>query len=263
MNSTNKTLYIPLYGKSLVSRKGILLHDPKAEEIWAKESFPLNGKAKSKWLAYFMGMRAWSMDRWTRQQLTAMPSAAVLHLGCGLDARSVRVNAPVPWYDVDMPEVIAVRKQYYQETDLYRMIASAVTQLSGLDALPQGGGAVVVMEGLSMYLPLEDLRRLFGALQARFDRLAIILDAYTQLAVRTSSFKNPIRSVGASVVTGIDDPGVLTLPGRLAFSGQLSLTPEEELSQLKGFEGWFFRRMFAGRATGHLYRLYTYRSSNF
>ncbi len=33
MNATNKTLYIPLYGKSLVSKKGILLHDPKAEEI--------------------------------------------------------------------------------------------------------------------------------------------------------------------------------------------------------------------------------------
>ena len=59
MNSTNKTLYIPLYGKSLVSKKGSILSDPKAEEIWQKEQFPLKGKAKSKWLAYYMGMRAW------------------------------------------------------------------------------------------------------------------------------------------------------------------------------------------------------------
>lgn len=33
MNSINKTLYIPLYGKAAVSKKGIILHDPKAELI--------------------------------------------------------------------------------------------------------------------------------------------------------------------------------------------------------------------------------------
>ena len=33
MDSVSKTLYIPLYGKAAVSRRDILLHDPKAEEI--------------------------------------------------------------------------------------------------------------------------------------------------------------------------------------------------------------------------------------
>ena len=32
MNSVNKTLYIPLYGKSYVSKKGLFLDDRKAEE---------------------------------------------------------------------------------------------------------------------------------------------------------------------------------------------------------------------------------------
>lgn len=40
MNEVNKTLYIPLYGKSKVSKQGIILNDPFAEEIWEKESFP-------------------------------------------------------------------------------------------------------------------------------------------------------------------------------------------------------------------------------
>ena len=58
MDNVNKTLYIPLYGKAYVSRKGIILQDMKAEEIWEKEGFPLKGKSKSKWLAYYMGMRS-------------------------------------------------------------------------------------------------------------------------------------------------------------------------------------------------------------
>ena len=64
MDSVNKTLYIPLYGKASVSRKGIILQDKKAEEIWAEEGFPLKGKAKSKWLTYYMGMRSAVFDRW-------------------------------------------------------------------------------------------------------------------------------------------------------------------------------------------------------
>ena len=51
MDSVNKTLYIPLYGKSYVSKKGIILKDEKAEEIWDKEQFKLKGKSKSKWLS--------------------------------------------------------------------------------------------------------------------------------------------------------------------------------------------------------------------
>ena len=47
MNNVNKTLYIPLYGKSYVSEKGIILHDAKAEEIWAAAGFALKGKSAS------------------------------------------------------------------------------------------------------------------------------------------------------------------------------------------------------------------------
>ena len=65
MNEVNKTLYIPLYGKSKVSRQGIILNDPSAEEIWKEEAFPIHGKSKSKWLAYNMAMRARVFDDWT------------------------------------------------------------------------------------------------------------------------------------------------------------------------------------------------------
>ena len=92
MNEVNKTLYIPLYGKSLVSRKGIILHDEKAEEIWEKEGFELKGRSKSKWLAYNMAMRAKVFDDWTEAKLNEDPDALVIHLGCGMDSRCLRVT---------------------------------------------------------------------------------------------------------------------------------------------------------------------------
>lgn len=82
MNSVNKTLYIPLYGKSFVSKKGLFLADKKAEEIWEAEGFSLKGKASSKWLAYYMGVRSAVFDEWVKQQMAAVPNAVVLHIGC-------------------------------------------------------------------------------------------------------------------------------------------------------------------------------------
>ena len=69
MNSVNKTLYIPLYGKSYVSKKGLFLDDKKAEEIWTAEGFSLKGKSKSKWLAYYMGIRSAVFDEWLKEQI--------------------------------------------------------------------------------------------------------------------------------------------------------------------------------------------------
>lgn len=84
MNSVNKTLYIPLFGKAYVSRRGIFLDDKKAEEIWETEGFALAGKSKSKWLAYYMGIRSTVFDDWLRQQIADKEQAVVIHIG---DAR--------------------------------------------------------------------------------------------------------------------------------------------------------------------------------
>ena len=81
MDSVNKTLYIPLYSKSYVSKKGIILKDEKAEEIWDKEQFKLKGKSKSKWLSYYMGIRAAVFDEWLKEQMIKNSGAVVIHIG--------------------------------------------------------------------------------------------------------------------------------------------------------------------------------------
>lgn len=125
MDSINKTLYIPLYGKALVSKKNIILADKKAEEIWSQEGFGLKGKSKSKWLAYYMSMRAAIYDVWLEEALKGNPGAVVLHIGCGMDSRVERVSVKgKQWYDIDFPDVIEARRKYYQESETYHMLAA-------------------------------------------------------------------------------------------------------------------------------------------
>ena len=122
MNEVNRTLFIPLYGKARVSKKNIILSDPFAEKIWEKEAFPVKGKSASKWLAYNMAMRARIFDEWTDSMIEQDPGALVLHIGCGLDSRCQRVkNHPKLWLDCDFPDVISMRRRYYEETSAYQM----------------------------------------------------------------------------------------------------------------------------------------------
>ena len=257
MDSVNKTLYIPLYGKAYVSSLGIFLHDPKAEEIWKKEGFALKGKAKSKWLAYYMSMRACVFDRWVTEQLRRYPGAVVVHIGCGMDSRVCRVDrGDHLWFDLDFPEVIRERKKYYTQDHGYRMLGYDVTDFRWLDDVPRGHG-IIVMEGVSMYLQREMLRQVLERICDHFQQVQLLMDCYSTFAAKASVFKNPVREVGVTQVYGLDDPQELERNG-LCFVAEKEMTPEDLIGTLKGGHRTIFRRLYAGSVSKKLYRLYEY-----
>ena len=259
MNCIQKTLYIPLYGKAYVSRKGILLRDPKAEKIWAAAGFPLKGKSKSKWLAYYMGMRSGIFDSWAAEQMDADPAAVVLHIGCGLDSRCLRVGTKGHcWYDLDFPDVISERKRYFTETSEYRMLCADVRDASWLSQMPRGN-AIVILEGVSMYLTSEELARTLAQLTGHFASVRLLMDCYTEFAAKASRVKNPINDVGVTQVYGLDDPRKLESSG-LRFLWEHTMTPDAFIEQLQGMEKTIFKRMFAGSFAKKMYRLYEYRT---
>ncbi len=259
MDSVNKTLYIPLYGKSFVSKRGIILKDAKAEEIWAAEGFSLKGKAASKWLAYYMGMRSAVFDRWVAEKMEVLPGAVVLHLGCGMDSRVLRAgDGKHLWFDVDFPEVITQRKRYYTESENYKMIASDVRRPAWLTDIP-GNTAIVVMEGISMYLKSEELKAVLKNLCAHFEVVHLLMDCYTTFAAKASKYKNPINEVGVTQVYGLDDPTVLN-GEKISFCKAHEITPRELIDQLQGVEKCIFRKLYAGKVADKMYRLYEFKS---
>lgn len=259
MNSVNKTMYIPLYGKAYVSEKGLFLKDETAQKIWAQEGFPLRGKAKSKWLAYYMGIRSAVFDEWLRERLCEMPDAAVIHLGCGLDSRVLRVGTNNHcWYDVDFPEVITERRKFFTENEDYKMISADVRSGDWLDKVADTDSAIVVMEGVSMYLTAEETEELAENLSARFEKISLLVDVYTVLAAKMSKYRNPVNEVGVSAVYGTDDPQIFEKDG-LRFVKEPEMTPQKHIDELQGIEKKIFEKLYAGSFSKRLYRLYEYR----
>ncbi len=259
MNSVNKTLYIPLYGKSYVSKKGLFLHDKKAEEIWDAEQFALKGKSKSKWLAYYMGVRSAVFDEWLKKQMTDLQDAIVIHIGCGMDSRVIRVGTEShKWYDVDFSEVIQERKRYYVESNNYKMIAGDARDCRWLTEIKENHFAIVVMEGVSMYLTVEEMRNLIDRLCAHFEKIALLVDCYTSLAVKMSKHRNPINDVGVTEVYGIDEPQAYQSE-KFAFVKEHTMIPQKYIDELRGFERFVFAKLYAGGFSKKLYRLFEYK----
>ncbi len=259
MDSVNKTLYIPLYGKAFVSKKGIILDDKKAEEIWDLVKFPLKGKAKSKWLAYYMGMRSKVFDNFVEEKLSQNPNSIVLHLGCGLDSRVERVNKQnAMWFDIDFEAVVLERKRFYSQTENYKMVGADLTKNDFIKNLPKTDRAIVLLEGVSMYITNENLKQLFIALKEKYNNLSVLVDCYTPFAVKMSKLKNPVKSVGVQTVYGVENFNVLEENTGLSFVKEHEITPVHLINQLKGFEKFIFKIVYAGKTSKKLYKLYEY-----
>ena len=259
MDNVNKTLYIPLRGKAYVSGLGILLSDPEAEAIWAAEGFPLKGKSASKWLAYSMGIRAAVFDRWLTAQLETLPDATVLHLGCGLDSRCRRVKTDNPWFDVDFPAVIEERKRYFAEKENYRMIGCDLRE-DFLKGIPVGGRAIVVMEGISMYLSAPELQSLLGRLACHFSEIRLLMDTYTRFAAKATKYKNPINDVGVTQVHGFDEPKTPEDSTGFRFVQEWDMNPADMVSQLPKKDQRIYRLVYGGKMARKICWLYEYRT---
>ena len=137
---------------------------------------------------YMVALRSAQFDALITDYLNLHPGAVVLHLGCGLHSRAFRLAAAkgVPWFDVDLPNVIALRRQLYSESDSYRMVGSSVTDPGWIHELPAGGPVLIVAEGLLMYLTPAEVTELLHRLVDRFDTGELLADFLSEWGPRLS-----------------------------------------------------------------------------
>ncbi len=138
---------------------------------------------------YMVALRSVQFDAFITEYLKDHRPAAVLHLGCGLHSRAFRIAAPegVQWFDVDLPNVIALRRQLCSESDTYRMVGSSVTDRGWINELPAGGPVLIVAEGLLMYLTPAELTELLHRLIDRFDSGELLADFLSEWGPRLST----------------------------------------------------------------------------
>ena len=165
---------------------------------------------------YMVALRSVQFDAFITEYLKDHQPAAVLHLGCGLHSRAFRIAAPegVQWFDVDLPNVIALRRQLYSESDTYRMVGSSVTDPGWINELPAGGPVLIVAEGILMSLTPADVTELLHRLIDRFDSGELLADFLSEWGPRLSKiFTSMSAKDAAKVFEQMDEADVITILG--------------------------------------------------
>ena len=151
MKNESLTLFIPLYGKAKMSQEGIF-PDETAQRIVSAVDFDFSKVDQTRKLAIYMAMRAAHYDRMAEDYAARHPEGVIIQLGVGLDSRVKRVPCGNPWYDLDFPDVIDLRRTYFPEDERYHLIAAPALPADWLSGVPRAEHALVLAEGLSMYL---------------------------------------------------------------------------------------------------------------
>ena len=226
-----ETLLVTLYTKTL--KDNPVLFDEKAQDIIRHIDYDFNQLRIPKKTFVMMCLRANQFDSYTQEFLTSHHSSVIVHLGCGLDGRYDRINnSEVEWYDLDMPAVIDLRKQFFQETAKYHMLPSSVTELTWIDNIsPKGRAVLVVAEGLFMYLQEAEVRDLIVTLKQAFPGCHVVFDAFSNLTAKRVKGHPSIKKTGAMIHWGIDDA-----KGIEQWSAGIHLKEERYFSQFKGVD---------------------------
>lgn len=174
-----ETMLQTMYARAVYSQKpGHKFYDGKAIEIAQALNYDFSKADKDALME--SGVLAWTilLDRMVKRFIDENPKGTVVNIACGLDTRFYRVdNGSVRWYNLDLPEVIAVRRRFLREEGRVSMIPCSAMDPSWTDRIVLNGEKVlVVIEGLSMYLAQQDIEQILSIIAARFHNVKIIME---------------------------------------------------------------------------------------
>jgi O-methyltransferase involved in polyketide biosynthesis len=241
-----ETLLIPLYSKA---QPNPILKDDKARQILEAVQYDFGRLNVPQKTVLTLLIRAKQLDVYTADFVAAHPDALILHLGCGLDSRCLRVPAalgtPRPitrWVDLDLPDVIELRRIFFPETESYRLIASSVTDLGWIDTVDaQGSQVLIIAEGLFMYIPESELRALIRRLHEKFPGAGLVFDAFSKMTVSRIQAHPSLQKTGATIRWGVDDPREMEgWAAGIRFQEEWFFSQSPDIPRLN----WFYRFMF-------------------
>ena len=189
ISDVSSTMLITLYARARESlSKDPIIKDPKAVEMIniikkeiAGSDNPIHRKILSDSynpkLSVTMALRSRCFDRYVTDFILKYPCGTVINLGCGLDTRFYRIdNGTVIWYDIDLPEVIELRRRFMEGNTRHFFMGNSILNPAWLTIVKTGGPYLVIAEGVFMYLKEADIKGLFSAIHEELGSAEIVCE---------------------------------------------------------------------------------------
>ncbi|MGF6147823.1 O-Methyltransferase involved in polyketide biosynthesis [Kingella potus] len=193
------TMLIPLWAKAVeYSRPDPLLRDAEAARMLGMIDYDFAPFAKAKASQPGCCGRARLLDDMAQRFIGEHPDAVVVQLGAGLDARYERMGRPqvTAWYDLDLPEVIEVRRRLLPESGNTYLGASLFDE-SWIDtAAAHGKPVLLIIEGVLMYFEEERVQAFLQTVQRKLPGTQIVMDTLFKRMVGKAQQHDALSQMG-------------------------------------------------------------------
>jgi O-methyltransferase involved in polyketide biosynthesis len=191
LGNVQKTLFLPLWGRAAESKKeNPLLVDKTALQIVEAVDYDFSTLANNlsdltqmAWI-----MRSMCVDETVRVFLEKHPQGTIVNIGCGLDTTFDRIdNGSVMWYDLDLPDVIELRRQFIKETERRKLIPASFLDKSWLNEICGSENVLFIAAGVFYYFAESEVKAFLVRLADRFPGSEIIFDASSPYGIKTAN----------------------------------------------------------------------------
>lgn len=184
LSGVPETMLQTVYARAKESRGRGVIHDAKAEEIIEKLDYDFSLADKDTAMHSGVTARTIVLDQLTKEWLAKHPGAVVVNIACGLDTRCYRVSGYSHWYNLDLPETMAVRERLLPESGAISQIAMSAMDDWGGKISEQNVPVLVVIEGLTMYLSTKDVQQIFAVISRRFEKATVFVETMSPMMAR-------------------------------------------------------------------------------
>lgn len=191
LGSVQKTLLLPLWGRAVETlRPKPLMTDNQAVTImksipydFSRIASKLSMISQASWIA-----RSIWFDEKIKAFIGEHPDATVVNIGCGLDTTFHRVdNGRIEWIDLDLPDVIALRKQYLPEQERSRCVAGSVFDSGWYRTVKNNNGVMLLIAGVIYYFEESEIKRLFSDIHSFLPGAEMVIDYSSRRGIRMAN----------------------------------------------------------------------------
>ena len=185
--SIQETLLLPLWGRAYETQKNNpRLIDEHAVEIIKQIDYDFSNIRETQsmsqhgWVA-----RSRHTDRMVLEFIKKHPKASIVNIGCGLDTTFSRVdNGKIMFYELDLPDVIALRKNFYADSDRHISIASSFLDTEWFEQIEFRDGLLFLAGGVFMYFKEKQIKEFFIKVADHFNACDFYFDSLSPMGIK-------------------------------------------------------------------------------
>ena len=201
IGTVEETLLLPLWGRAHETQKSNpRLVDQSAVEIINQIDYDFSDIEKSQsmsqhgWVA-----RSLHTDRMARGFIEQHPQATIVNIGCGLDTTFSRIdNGQIMFYELDLPDVMALRKSFYGDSDRHKSIAASFLDTEWFEQIKVRDGLLFLAGGVLYYFKEAQIKRFFIQVADYFKSCDFYFDSLSPMGMKIAK-KQVLKKGGMGV----------------------------------------------------------------